>query len=747
MVRKECKHTSIEDDPHPYCDECAVDLRGRLCTETDTCRNCDTIDLDQWEIIHDYRAKKDSRRQAEKTKRLNFLHAKFGHFTKPFVISNEEAANAVSAVVSDNLPADSISSSSLDSDHVLEIDQPDLHLFTSDSDVELFNMGKNDKPTTSKQSKKNEAGAVEMAAPDVAAKLKAFMDQQAKSMAAFMATSSAADVPESPSRPSGKTKTKAAPSTAQSTIPVAKRSHRISQGRDKKSKSGSGSRSRVHKVKDVRDKSKSVSRSHRRHSRSQSKRGSKSKRKRSISRESSHHKQRKASRRKRSRDRSHSRRRRSFSHGRKRKDYSRSISSSSSSSDSSRLNSRDRRRKRKADRRNRDRRRSRDSRSRDSRSRSPRLRKHARKAYSRDQQLRQRRSREYDSPDRGDFYEEQYDDGFQQQRRFDTMSQDDGRISEDSDNERVIVEPKQDVFPFREMIALLAKHSDVDIADCNRSSGGKHVMASDDTSGPPKPEFAALTTTVGVVSAIKLWEDEFNRKDTTRVKKVKKRELFKCDKLRSSLRSYKSGDEWANMDPLLHEKQQYAWLADPEKNMKISQNDVTYIELQMRNILRVASFLEVVNQCVSKGFEQKFDEDVMLKLHRCGKHATGDIIKLAANMFCGMGVLRRDEILNRSDRIPPKLASRLRHAPIGNARTLFPEELLVEIDKVYTQKLSNQALEKFASPNQRRGRGNFRGGYQGGYQQGGYNQYAYSGYDNQSEFKRGQRGRSQDSYR
>ena len=327
------------------------------------------------------------------------------------------------------------------------------------------------------------------------------------------------------------------------------------------------------------------------------------------------------------------------------------------------------------------------------------------------------------------------------------MSQDDGHISEDSDNERVIVEPKKDIFPFREMIVMLAKNSDVELADCNRSSGGKHVMASDDTSGPPKPEFAALTTTVGVVSAIKLWEDEFKRKDTTRVKKVKKRELFKCDKLRSSLRSYKSGDEWANMDPLLHEKQQYSWLADPEKNMKISQNDVTYIELQMRNILRVASFLEVVNQCVNKGFEQKFDEDVMVKLHRCGKHATGDIIKLAANMFCGMGVLRRDEILNRSDRIPPKLASRLRHAPIGNARTLFPEELLVEIDKVYTQKLSNQALEKFASPNQRRGRGNFRGGYQGGYQQGGYNQYAYSGYDNQSEFKRGQRGRSQDSYR
>ena len=759
MVRKECKHTSIEADPHPYCDECAIDLRGRICTENDTCRNCQDISLDQWEVIHEYRAKKDDRRQAEKTKRLNFLHAKFGYFTKPFEITAEQATEAVEAVAEANTADLFSDSSSLDSNHGFGTVDTRLHLFSSSSDkseLVFSDMGKTStkKPSTSEQSKKNEAGAAVLVAPDMAAQLK-FMQSQSKALTDFMRASSAADVQVSPS-PIVKTKPKVTASAPAIQQPAAKRSHRLSQGREKERRSKSVSRSKTNK-----DKSKSHSRSHKSHSRSVSSR-KKSKRKRSVSSSSPDRKQRKSSRRKRSRDRSHSRRRRSFSHGRKRKSrqYSRSVSSSSSSEDSRRDTSRDRRRKRKANRRSHEKRRANRSRSRDDRSRSPRVRAPTRKSISRDKEIRHQRSHEFNSTARDEFepyHDYDYDQqGSYSQQRFDAVSQDDGPPSDDSDAERVIVEPKKDLFPFREMIELFAKHSDIELSDCSRVSGNKHVMASDDVGGPPKPEFAALTTTVGVVSAIKLWEEEFLRKDTKRNKPVRKNELFKCDKLRSSLRSYRSGDDWANMEPLLHEKQQYSWLAEPDTKLKVKKTDVAYMELQMRNILRVANFLEVVNQTLNKGFELKFDEAVMKKLHRCGKHATGDIIKLAANMFCGLSLLRKDDIIAKSNRIPPKLASRLRHSPIGNARTMFPEDMLVEVDKVYTQKLSNQALERYATPGNRPNRGH-QGGYQGGYQQGGYQQYqggyhgsyqgGYGQQQHQSEFKRGQQGRGQGSYR
>ena len=57
----------------------------------------------------------------------------------------------------------------------------------------------------------------------------------------------------------------------------------------------------------------------------------------------------------------------------------------------------------------------------------------------------------------------------------------------------------------------------------------------------------------------------------------------------------------------MHEKQQYMWLAEPVPKIKVTQTDVSCVELQTRNILRVANVLELVNQTVNKGFELKFE--------------------------------------------------------------------------------------------------------------------------------------------
>jgi len=290
----------------------------------------------------------------------------------------------------------------------------------------------------------------------------------------------------------------------------------------------------------------------------------------------------------------------------------------------------------------------------------------------------------------------------------------------------------------------MAEFSDVNLSEPAQSPGLKFSMASDEAAAPVKPEFAALTTTKALYSAVELWQSEFKRKDTKRRKPVRHNELFKCDKLRSSLRAYKSGDPFVNMEPLLHERQPYTWLAAPVKSMEILHSDIRYMELQMRNILRVANFVEVTNQAMNKGFDKKFDEARLIKLHRCNRHATGDIIKLATNMFCGLAVLRKDDLLTRSYKIPEMHATKLRHSDIGSAHSLLPEELLAETDLAYTHKLSNTNLERAAYGNrgkqQRGGFHNTRANYQGGNRPGrGHANW------NTSEFKSAQHDKGQNS--
>jgi len=757
MVRKECTHQAIESDPHPFCDTCAIELRKGLCTDTDTCSYCEDTPLSRWSDIYAYRLKRDVRRQAERDRHLNFLHQTFGQFNEvePTIITTQAAIDAARALVARADAGDFSSSpdSSSGSDCSSIDDTGDLagsisskqFIYSSDTDS-MGSKKKKEVKEPSAQSKANAEGMTRMTEADAAARMK-YLARETQQMKAFMSSKTPADVPTSPP-PAPVTQKIRSP-------PPVSRSHRLSQTRDSSKKRRSRSTSR-HRSKKARSpdstspkkkprsssRKRSTSRTHRR---SASGSGSRKRKQRSPSRSQSHD-----SRKRRSR--SVSKRRKASKKQKKRYSYSRSPSSdsSSSNSDSSHYSARKRREsKRRKHSKRRHSRRSRDrSRDRSRRSRSPR-KSVQQQRQERDLDLRGQRSpRPQQEPQQQldqtqqDFnqsqsYNEQQFTGL---RPFDQdWGYDYTPPSDDSDAEREIVEPKQDNFPFRDVIEILAKHSDVELADPAQGRGLQFSMASDEVTGPVKPEFAALTTTKGVKCAIALWEAEFLRKDTKRKKPVRKRELFKCDKLRSSLRSYKSGDAVCNMDPLRHERQPYSWLAEPAPKIEVLQTDMSYMELQMRNILRVANFMEVVNQTVNAGFEQKFDEPTMRKLHRCNKHATGDVIKLAANMFCGIATLRKDEILGRSTKIPDKLASQLRHAPIGDVQTLLPDSLLSEIDEVYTHRLSNTTLERAAYGNQRGlRRGGFqahRGGYQGNNRGGRGNT---SSQWNQSEFKRGQ---------
>ena len=741
MVLKPCGHSSAEIDPHPYCDSCATDLTinptGRLCIPTDSCEYCEDTPSTIWKLIDRYRTNKRKRRKRIEGRRQESIHEVCStEAVRDRKLSVRKALQAVEAVQkSTDVTADTKTVDYHSENAFFDI----FNTTPEGSDFSFTdNMG------SKKEVKKPTAAATK--AVKQAAIEKRLEAMRVKMERELEGAEAPEDVPVSPPKKSAKPSSRASSSTSIGTKSKKKRRVSISpipkDKRQKRSRSPqhSGDRKQKRTRSDQRSPSKDRSPAkasrhrpdsdRRRHStrekRSHSSRRRADKR-RSMSRSVSRHRRdqptyemHEASRsRSRSRQRDSRRARRSFSSQRSNRSYTGIISQ--------RRQFEAREEKKRQDESYR-------SDRRHSRSRSPRARHSDKRSDSRDRH--QRKQRTSYSP--GEVYR-------QAKLMFESFREkqleEEGVIDDaDSDDDLDLVEPSKTVFPFKEVITLMAKHSDVELKEGASYTSRGFQMASDDPASNVKKEFKALTTSLGLVEAVKLWQEDFAKRDAKPKKKVKRGEFVKCNKLRSSLRSYKSGDDWLTMDPLFHEKQNYAWLAQPSQNVSVTQSDLIYMEGQMRSILRVVNFMEVLNQTVNAGLALPFDIDIMQKLHMCNKQATRDLIKLSTGMFCGIAQLRKDDILMRSPKIPTKLETRLRHTELAEVQNMFPEQLLVEIDGVYTQQLSTSVMEKYTvkgkggyNPKQTQQRG--YGGYQAGYQQGGYQQDRY-----QREFKRG-RGR------
>ena len=712
MVLKPCGHSSAEVDPHPYCDECAFDKtvnpKGRLCTPTRLCEHCRESTSLVWKLIDKYRSNKRRRRERVAEKRQDAIK----EICADASISRAKALEAVTTVI--NSAEVTENTSTVDYKSVAEDADRQLFDFLNTtpegSDFSFPGMGE-------KKVKKASSSAT-------TASKKAALAKRHEALRAQMEKELAeADGPEDvPVTTTAKTS-----SRASSTVSVKpKRRPDLSPITKDKKQKRSRSRQRTptkrsSNTKPSRNRSDSDRREKRRSSRERRSQSSKRRptKRRSLSRSVSRHRQDKYARRD-SRSRSRSRKRDSFRERR-------SCSSQRSARSYTGLISQ----RRKAEER--EERREQEDSYRDDRhrSRSPRTRKVDRRSHSRDRQRRHQRA----SYSPGEVFR-QAKQMFESFREKQLIEEGD---ADDSDDEE-LVEPSNAKFPFKEVIDVMATHSDVELKEGASYTSRGFQMASDDPSTNVKKEFKALTTSLGLVEAAKLWQEDFARRDAKK-EKVKRGKFIKCNKLRSSLRAYKSGDDWLTMDPLYHEKQNYAWMAQPSEKIPVSQADIIYMEGQMRSILRVVNFQEVINQTVNAGLAQPFDVDIMLKLHKCNKQATRDLIKLSTGMFCGLAQLRKDDILLRSPKIPVKLEFKLRHSELADVQNMFPEELLVEVDGVYTQQLSTTVMERYTG----RGRGGSHAGkqtqkrgysgYQSGYQQGGYNQD-----QSQREFKRG-RGR------
>ena len=707
MVKKRCGHAGAEVDPHPYCDECAPTeaSTSRICIPGFTCEHCDELQPIVWKLITRYRENKIRRRKINSDRREESVR----EICDNAKLSRRAATSAVSAVVipDDTSTVDYRSESTEAQNQLFEF----LDATPPGSDFSFPSMG------SKKEVKKPSTSASAVTKATLAKKHARLLEQMEKEMAA-------ANAPEDVKVSSKPTKTS---SRASSTTSVKQTKRGRSPSPIVKEKKSRRSRSKSpvkHSSKTARHRSDSDRREKRRSPDRRSHSSQRqAKKRRSLSRSVSRQRKEKRSFRDEiSRSRSRTPRRdtrrdqRSYSSQRSNRSYTLLLSQ-----------------RRKAEQKEERRRHDVSYREDRYRSRSPRTRRTDRRSDSRDR--RHRRHRASFSPSEVMKQAQKMFDSYREKQLAEDGEADDF----DSDDEADLAEPSKTVFPFKEVIEIMATNSDVELKEGASFTSRGFQMASDDPTSNVKKEFKALTTSMGLVEATKLWQQDFAKRDAKK-KKVKRGDFVKCSKLRSSLRSYKSGDDWLTMDPLYHEKQTYAWLAQPSTHIKVSQPDMIHMEGQMRSILRVINFQEVLNQTVNAGLEQAFEAEVMLKLHKCYKQATRDLIKLSTGMFCGIAQMRKDDILVRSPKIPAKLEFKMRHTEIAEVQNMFPEEVLVEIDGVYTQQLSATVMETYTG----KGRGGYANkqtrqkgysGYQGGNQQGGYHQDSY-----QREFKRG-RGR------
>ena len=727
---------------HPYCDSCAFNAkigRGLLCTPDNTCDTCKDVKPEVWIQLKQYRDYKVKRRERTLSKKT------IDSSTIDAVI--HQVAHADSYRIVQTVEYEEISDDS-DSEVVVteQFDNLNTDYSSSTSGSSMGGKKESKKLPVAATPKPNELSGV-------AAQLKVFEDQVAKMKVQMASSKTAADVSLSPdARRVDKPSTSAAAARAKSPSlpPKAKyqrkssrerrSARRSTSGERRKRKSRSKSRRRSPRKVTRRSASRSISRSrdYKRSKRSRSRdrrsrSGTSTVRYSSPRRDSREDRRRsREPRRKASRERSNSRRRdRSHSDRRHRSPSLPATPMSQRRMAEYRLEKEEEQYRREADKRER-RKRSRSPRERDDR-RTPSKERDYRQRMVRSNELEQRYGKR-SSPQT-------------EQRAVQLFEQYKAELERKADEERAFVDPDSDddeapeptkaAFPFKEVVNLMAEFSDVKLTAGDRFSSKQFAMASDDPSNVVEKEFLALTTTSGLVTAVKMWEEEFARKDLQKKgqKKVKLNELYKCGKLKAALRSYKSGDEWLTTDTLFHEQQAYSWLAEPSAKIPVLQADLAYMESQMRNMLRVINFIEVLNQTVNAGLQKPFEPEVMGNLHKCNKQATRELIKLATGMFCGIAQLRKDDIIQRSPNIPYKLAFKLRHSPLANVTSMFPEEVLVEIDNVYSQQLQTSTMERYTSS-----RGGAKGrGKQPYHTPRGDYKHGFDGH--KREFKHGQKGK------
>jgi len=244
---------------------------------------------------------------------------------------------------------------------------------------------------------------------------------------------------------------------------------------------------------------------------------------------------------------------------------------------------------------------------------------------------------------------------------------------------------------FQAVMALLAMYSDMQLAPVKETPHrGQFSLDSEQVN--EKRSHVGLTTSNGVKRALELWAQDFYEQDDKRAKRVKLGELFKCRSLRPSMNPYRSGDSYIPLEPLQQQSRVFLWLSNAPNKVRIPFKELHALEGMQREALRVLNYKEAINQTLNAGREKSFDAAVMEALHKSAIQADKDVIGLVVHSLCSLIQLKRDTILEKSDRLSKHQVSRLRHCSFAKERELFNADLLKQIDDEVNTELSNKVL-------------------------------------------------------
>ena len=251
-------------------------------------------------------------------------------------------------------------------------------------------------------------------------------------------------------------------------------------------------------------------------------------------------------------------------------------------------------------------------------------------------------------------------------------------------------------YPFRDVIRLIARHSEAEIRDVKTRSSKRRLTLLSDDAVEEAADYAALTTASGIADSFTAWLHEFEERDVkeNKGKPVRYHELFRSKLLKPSFKTYKAGDDMLKLSALKKPQRSFAWLPSVSKKHAVWDNDLLYLEELIRGGMRVISFKELVNQALNRALAGEARASDTERLHKCSKEANKELLRVFSCLLGVVTQVRRDDVVSRVvDTLTISQRARLRHAPVVAEDDLFPEQLLVDLDKEYQASLTTKAMQ------------------------------------------------------
>ena len=170
--------------------------------------------------------------------------------------------------------------------------------------------------------------------------------------------------------------------------------------------------------------------------------------------------------------------------------------------------------------------------------------------------------------------------------------------------------------------------------------------------------------------------------------------LFKSQNIKARTRPYEGRDDPLSSEPMLNPLSYFSWLPFSGKKIEVQENDIQLLERFGRVSLRTLNFVEV---CIQAWHKLKLNKDSIDLVIKKMTYAVKALMQLQACSTNSIIQLRRDAFLAKSKGLSHEHKQMLRHAPILGEKKLFPDTMLIEINKANKASVQEKAFLKVVS--------------------------------------------------